>query len=67
VSLNANPWATVWLDGEWLGETPIGNMQATVGTHQVVFRHPTLGEQRRTITVTADGKAHLGVDFARTR
>lgn len=66
VALNAIPWATAWLDGELIGETPIGNISATAGTHQVVFRHPTLGEQRRTVTVPANGTVHLGVDF-RTR
>ena len=25
ISLNAVPWAEVWIDGEKIGETPIGN------------------------------------------
>ncbi len=25
ISLNATPWAEVWIDGEKVGETPIGN------------------------------------------
>jgi hypothetical protein len=66
LALNAAPWAEVWLDGAPLGATPIGNVAAPVGTHQVVFRHPTLGEQRRTIAVPANGIARLSVDL-RTR
>ena len=26
VSINAQPWAEVWIDGEGVGETPIGNL-----------------------------------------
>src|SRR5262249_45845533 len=46
IALNALPWAEVWVDGEKIGETPIGNLQVTIGTHDVVFRNPDLGEQR---------------------
>jgi len=49
----ATPWATVTLDGQDLGETPVGNTTVAIGTHEVVFRHPQLGEQRFTATVTA--------------
>jgi PEGA domain len=63
LSLNAAPWAEVWLDGAPLGATPIGNVTAAVGTHQVLFRHPTLGEQRRTIAVPVGGVTRLSVDL----
>jgi hypothetical protein len=63
LSLNAAPWAEVWLDGAPLGATPIGNVTAAVGMHQVLFRHPTLGEQRRTIAVPVSGIARLSVDL----
>ena len=26
VNLNATPWAEVWIDGQRVGETPIGNL-----------------------------------------
>ena len=51
VSINAVPWAEVLIDGQRVGETPIGNFAVAIGKHDVVFRHPELGEQRRTITV----------------
>jgi hypothetical protein len=63
VALNANPWASVWLDGQSLGDTPLGNIHAAIGTHEVVFRHPSFGEQRRTVAVSARSVARVSVDF----
>jgi hypothetical protein len=63
IAINAAPWANVWLDGQELGETPVGNTQVPIGTHEVVFRHPQLGEQRYTTIVTATTPARLSVDM----
>ena len=63
LSLNAQPWAEVWLDGERIGETPIGNIQRPIGTHQVLFRHPELGERRETVVLTVQKPVRLGVDL----
>jgi serine/threonine protein kinase len=63
IALNATPWAEVWVDGEKIGETPIGNYQLTLGSHDVVFRHPELGEQRHTAVVTLNAPARLSVDL----
>ena len=63
MSVNAVPWAEVWLDGEKAGDTPIGNLQATIGRHDVVFRNPDLGESRQTVTVTLSAPARLSVDM----
>jgi hypothetical protein len=63
VSLNATPWAEVWIDGQRAGETPIGNIPIPIGTHEVLFRHPQLGEQRRTVTVGATAPVRVGVDM----
>jgi PEGA domain-containing protein len=63
IALNATPWAEVWVDGEKIGDTPIGNYQLTLGSHDIVFRHPDLGEQRHTAVVTLDAPARLSVDL----
>jgi hypothetical protein len=63
IAINATPWANVTLDGQDLGETPVGNTSVPIGTHEVVFRHPQLGEQRFTATVTATAPARLSVDM----
>jgi serine/threonine protein kinase len=65
VSLNAIPWASVSIDGENIGDTPIGNYPLTVGPHEVVFRNAELGEQRRIITVTMRSPVRLSVDMTR--
>jgi hypothetical protein len=61
--INALPWAEVTVDREAIGETPIGNLELSIGPHEVVLRHPLYGERRQTITVTADAPAKLGVDL----
>jgi serine/threonine protein kinase len=63
IALNAIPWADVWIDGEKVGETPIGNLSVPIGSHEVVFRHPDLGEQRHAVSVTANAPARLSVDM----
>src|SRR5207249_603108 len=44
-SINALPWAEVFVDGAKVGETPLGNVSLPIGPHEIVFRHPDLGEQ----------------------
>ena len=63
MALNAQPWAEVWVDGDRVGETPIGSVQVSIGPHEVVFRHPELGERRVITTVTLAGPAKVSVDM----
>jgi serine/threonine-protein kinase len=63
LSINALPWAEVWVDGKPAGETPIGNLSLPIGNHELIFRHPELGEQRRTVTVGALAPVRVGVDL----
>jgi hypothetical protein len=63
IHLNAAPWAEVWIDGAKVGETPIGNLPITIGPHEIVFKHPELGEQHHAATVTANRPTRLSVDL----
>ena len=63
LSINAQPWAEVWVDGKLAGETPIGNLSLTIGNHELLFRHPEFGEQRKTVTVGALEPVRVGVDL----
>jgi hypothetical protein len=63
VHLNASPWAEVWVDGQRVGETPIGNLSLPIGPHEVVFRHPQFGEKRHAISVTASAPTRVSVDM----
>lgn len=63
LSLNAMPWADVYLDDRALGRTPIRDLEVPAGDHRVRFVHPSLGEVRRMIRVEAGRAETLGVDL----
>lgn len=63
LSINALPWAEVWVGGERVGQTPLANLSRPIGTHEVILRHPQLGERKTTVTVSATQAARLGVDM----
>ena len=41
------------------GETPLGNLSIVPGEHEIVFRHPQLGERREKIIVRPAGAPRL--------
>ena len=57
---NALPWAEVFTR---IGETPLGNLQQTLGPHEIVFRHPQLGERRMHIVVTMKDANRISMDM----
>lgn len=63
VSLNAAPWAQVWIDGQQVGETPLSNVRVPIGSHEVLFRHPELGEKLVRAIVTAGAPTRVSVDL----
>jgi hypothetical protein len=63
ISFNAIPWAEVWVDGRQVGETPLGNISLPIGSHEVLFRHPELGEKHVRAVVTANAPAKVSVDM----
>jgi PEGA domain len=63
VSINAAPWADVFIDGRPVGQTPLANIAVPIGAHEFVFRHPQLGEQKQTVLVKADGLTRVSATF----
>jgi hypothetical protein len=63
LSINAIPWAEVFIDGTRVGETPLGNLPQTLGPHEIVFRHPQLGERRSNVMVTLKETARISIDM----
>jgi hypothetical protein len=64
LSVNALPWANVWLDNQPLtGTTPFANLAVSLGTHELVFRHPQLGERHETVVVTAKSPVRFVADL----
>ncbi len=65
LSINALPWAEVWVDGVDKGPTPLGNLSVPIGNHEIVWRHPQLGERRQTVKVTAGAPVRAGMDLTK--
>jgi hypothetical protein len=65
LNVNATPWAEVSVDGQSIGTTPLGNVAVAVGTHEIVWRHPQLGEKRRSVVIGAQTPARLTMDMSR--
>jgi hypothetical protein len=63
LAINAVPWAEAFVDSRSVGETPIGSIQVPIGPHEIVLRHPQLGERSVTVTVTARETARVGIDL----
>jgi hypothetical protein len=63
VNVNAIPWAEVWVDGARAGETPLGNVMLPLGDHQIELRHPQLGTQRLTLSVSLNGPNRVAVNM----
>jgi PEGA domain-containing protein len=65
LSVNALPWAEVFVDGRSIGVTPLGSVAVPIGSHEVVWRHPQLGEKRRTVVVGAQTPARVSMDLSK--
>ena len=65
ISINAQPWAEVWIDERPIGETPLANVDVPIGEHQIVYRHPQFGERRQSVIVRADGPARASIALDR--
>ena len=51
------------IDGRRVGDTPIGNLGVAIGPHEIVFKHPQLGEKHQAISVTLTEPVRVSVDM----
>jgi hypothetical protein len=65
LNVNARPWADVLIDGVSVGQTPLANLMLPVGTHQITFRHPQLGERRESVLVSTKSVNRVAVDLSK--
>ena len=63
LSINASPWAQVWVDGRAVGDTPLANVAVPIGEHDVMFRHPQLGERHVTVLVRSGDASRVSAAF----
>ena len=67
MNLSSDEPAEVWLDGRLIGQTPLNTLPATLGSHEVVFRHSRLGDVSYTVNVTLAAPVRLTVTFNKKR
>jgi hypothetical protein len=63
VQITAPAGADVLVDGVLFGATPLRELRLPIGLHEIVLRHPELGEQRVSITVGASAPTEVVIDF----
>lgn len=65
INVNARPWADVSVDGVALGQTPMANLMMAIGSRQIVFRHPELGERRQDVLITNKPGQRISLDLTK--
>jgi hypothetical protein len=65
ISINAVPWAEVWIGGSLVGDTPLANLSLPLGDHEIVFKHPQLGERKQTAIVRSDVMTRVTANLQR--
>jgi hypothetical protein len=63
LSINALPWANVFVDGRSVGTTPLANLSVPIGNHEILWQHPQLGERKQTVAVTEHTPVRVGVNL----
>ena len=59
IVIDGPPGAQVWVEGQLIGQTPLPDISAEVGAHEVIVRHPDAGEIRETVTVDTEAPTVL--------
>jgi hypothetical protein len=67
VDVNAAPWASVQIDGRPVGDTPLGKIEVSAGSHEVVFTHPELGERTVKVVVPPGNAVRVTADLRKAR
>ncbi|HTY12523.1 MAG TPA: serine/threonine-protein kinase [Bacteroidota bacterium] len=64
VSITSTPWAKVYIDSEFIGETPFDKpVTLSAGSHTVVFTHPSFEPVIKAVTVSGKTALRLDCDF----
>jgi len=63
IFVNVRPWAEVMIDGQLVGTTPLGVLSLPIGNHEVILRHPELGQRKETVSVRTGNPVRLDVEF----
>ena len=64
VFFTSNPWAKVYIDNVFVGETPINKpLTLAAGKHSILFMHPSFEPILQTITVQANKELQVAGNF----
>jgi serine/threonine protein kinase len=64
VFITSTPWAKVYVDNVFIGETPISNaLTLSEGNHSIMFMHPSFEPILKTITVQPNKQLHIAGNF----
>jgi serine/threonine protein kinase len=67
VLLTSTPWAKVYVDNVFFGETPLSRpLTFSTGKHTVTFMHPSFGPIHQTITVKKNRELHVAGNFIKS-
>jgi len=64
IDLASTPSAKVLIDGQDVGETPLSQIALTIGSHDILFRHPDFGDRHVTTFIKVGTPARAFVDFS---
>lgn len=60
LTVDAEPWATVWISGAQVGETPLSSVPLKAGEVDVELKNPETGKSKRVhVTITAGQKSFV--------
>jgi hypothetical protein len=59
VTIDAAPWADVWIDGQPVGRTPLGPLPLALGEHEITFKHPAGTKDRQKVVVKSDASLRV--------
>jgi serine/threonine-protein kinase len=63
LEFRVNPWATVYLDGKLLGDTPLDPVQVWEGRHRVTLVNPEFDKKTIDLEVTSTGPNVVKAQF----
>ena len=68
ITVKATPWATVSIDSQRIGNTPINSKKLKAGSHKVEMRLPPKNlSVSKTVTVKSDQNLNIGYDFNKSK
>jgi hypothetical protein len=64
IDIQATPSAKIFIDGREVGDTPLLQLALTIGSHDILFRHPDFGDRHVTTFIRVGTPARASVDFS---